>query len=248
MRCSSPTPRASGPCSTTPSPSAYSIDDADLRTGVEIIGLATLAYENGTNVVRGVLLGQITGNNSVEARLELARLNAITDRIDAEMIGRSVGPFDGIPQSYLLTPEQIAQDELLKPFENTGSVDIDQMLGATQADESAGTLGLRADVTEVTRGLADDILSNAESRQSTVIALASLAIGAALVIFVLATYSITSPLRSLTRQARHMATDRLPKAVQSGPRHAARRGRRGPQGAAASRSAPGTRSPTWPPP
>jgi hypothetical protein len=62
---------------------AYSIDDADLRTGVEIIGLATLAYENGTNVVRGVLLGQITGNNSVEARLELARLNAITDRIDA---------------------------------------------------------------------------------------------------------------------------------------------------------------------
>ena len=166
-------------------------------------------------MVRGVLLGQITGDNSVEARLELARLNAITDRIDVEMIGRSVGPFEGIPEEYLLTPEQIAQDELLKTFENTGSVDIEQMLGATQADESAGTLGLRADVTQVTRGLADDILSNAESRQSTVIALASLAIGAALVIFVLATYSITSPLRSLTRQARHMATDRLPKAVQS---------------------------------
>jgi signal transduction histidine kinase len=32
---------------------------------------------------------------------------------------------------------------------------------------------------------------------------------------VLATYSITSPLRSLTRQARHMATERLPKAVQA---------------------------------
>ena len=193
------------------------VDNADFRTGVEIVSLTTQAYETGSQVVRGILLNIITGNTDVMGRIEVARLNATNDWIDQDILNRLAwtvrGPSRGAPPRQP-RPAGTGRPPGRQQFENTGTADILQLTGGLRATEEAGTLALRADVATVLEQEAAWIVDDAQQQKQLVVLLAALAVGAAVFIIVLASRSITNPLRSLTRQARTMATDRLPNAVQ----------------------------------
>ena len=75
-------------------------------------------------------------------------------------------------------------------------------------------VGLRSDISDALTARADELKSDARAQRDLVAALAVVAVAVALVGTILASFSITRPLRSLTGQAEDMASERLPNAVQ----------------------------------
>jgi signal transduction histidine kinase len=192
---------------------ALDIDDASLRTGVELVNLATLNYETNAGIVRSILLPFLTGDTSIEARLQVASEVARSRTEQREVMERSVGQYAGIPEQDVESAANVAQFAAFEDFIATGNTDVDTLASAVSGDAEGG-VNLRQLTADALAADADRLVSDAEASQRNVlivaVALTALALGAT----ILATRSITRPLRSLTKQARDMAGERLPNAVQ----------------------------------
>jgi signal transduction histidine kinase len=193
---------------------ALDIDDNVLRNGAELVSLSTLVYEIGSNTVRDVLLANLTNNYTIDLRLQVAQQRAVRDRLVDEIFTRSVGPYEGIPEEWALDPRIEEQNAIIDLYPRDANADIIRLVATVQSGENTGFQALRTDATAVLQREADRIVDAANDEQSRVILLAGAALLAAVIITILASRSITSPLRSLTRQARDMATATLPSAVQ----------------------------------
>jgi signal transduction histidine kinase len=193
---------------------ALDIDDANLRNGAELVGLSTQVYELGSRTVRGVMWAGLTADQSIGNRLDVARQRAMRDQLVEQIMARSTGPYEGIPEARVLDPRIDEQNAILDQYPEQGIADIPAITQTIQSGETTGFLALRNDVGTALQAEADRIVGDATSEQRTVATLAGAALIAAIIITVIASRSITSPLRSLTRQARDMATATLPSAVQ----------------------------------
>jgi signal transduction histidine kinase len=193
---------------------ALDIDDATLRTGVEIVDLGTREYEVRANTVRYILLPLLTGTSGVPAQLTVADLVAVVEDMDQRLLDRSVAPYTGIPEFAVNDPRTIREDELFAEFVNTGGVDILALAAEISAPADQGFLGMRTQAANQLEARADAIVTGAEEERRDVLALASGVVLIALILTWLASRSITRPLKSLTRQARAMADERLPQAVE----------------------------------
>jgi signal transduction histidine kinase len=183
--------------------------------------MATRAYELRSTIVSQIILPLLIGDTSVTARTTVAGLLAETERLDLELLARSVGPFAGIPEAAVNDPRVVREDELFRIYVEEGTADLGELVAQVSSAEESGITGLRLDASAALTGVAESLRSeaaaaqaDAEDRQQLVLLVAAASVLLALTVGAFASRSITRPLRSLTNQARTMATDSLPAAVQ----------------------------------
>ena len=225
---------------------ALEIDDAVLRTGVEIVDLGTREYEDRANIVRYILLPLLTGTSGVPAQITVAELVAVVEDMDQELLDRSVAPYVGIPEFAVHDARTVREDELFAEFVNTGTVDILALAEEISSPADQGFLGMRTQAADRLRVEADAIVNGADEQRRDVLALASGVVLIALIVTWLASRSITRPLASLTSQA---AGDGRPPPARGGRRRSSTRpsARTSPsRRSSRSRWRPGTRWPTSP--
>ncbi|MGV3760087.1 MAG: ATP-binding protein [Actinomycetota bacterium] len=193
---------------------ALTVDDAELRNGVELIDAATRQSEMRARIVRTGVLATITG--TVESPATLAELAALYDRglgFDADIRTNAVGPYAGIADATFAEVTVQEFNAQVEGFLAGEPLDVGVMLGSISNAPDSGYIGLRnrtgGALTETASGLYDD----AVSRQRLFVAIAAGALILAIVVTWLASRSITRPLRSLKVQAEHMAGTSLPAAV-----------------------------------
>lgn len=193
---------------------AFDVDDPDLRTGVELIALATTNSERTIDAASTILapLSDPTlevGPTQVASSAVVADLRSEQVRI----LERSRGPYVGLPEDFVDSDFNTTQLAIFDAYLETGVSDLQQILDASNgAVDAAGQL--RDPVTVALVDHANGLVDDAQSQRETTIALAAAFVVLALIITLLASRSITNPLQSLTRQARAMATGTLPQAVQ----------------------------------
>jgi signal transduction histidine kinase len=193
---------------------ALEVDDAEMRTGVELINLAIRDLENSAEVSRGIFDPLLTGQPTDSARLVVAEhLSRYLSGRD-KMMDRSVGPYARIPEDFLLTAQNRDQIALFQQFVNSGEVDITQLTAALGSTEAPAVVQMRDAVTEALDTVADEIVSDADQQRQLALVVGVSLVAAALFVTLAASRSITGPLRSLTRQAEVMAETTLPAAVQ----------------------------------
>jgi signal transduction histidine kinase len=193
---------------------AFEVDDADLRTGVELVDLATKNYEVGARLVRSIMLPVLTNDVSMAPRLNVAAQIAHLQELEEQMLARSSGPFAGIPEQGVGTEQTIEQMAAFRSYVDTGTTDILLLADTVGTSGEEGSLGIRTLAAEALQREADRALDDATRQRQLVVLLAAAMVGLAFLVTIIASRSITRPLRSLTEQARTMATVRLPEAVQ----------------------------------
>ncbi len=211
----------------TTSTLATTLDEADLRNGVEINDAGARQTEASAQIVRWILLGQLTGQqDDPEFRRQVTRLGRAqqqprktpcTTAWSAIYEPAREGPLDTGQDS-----EFIAE---ANRFIETGEADVDVMLAVVNStDESGAEIDSAPDIAaRILDDEADSRLDAAVRRQWIFVGLAAGIVGLALLVTWLASRSITRPLRSLRTQADEMATSGCPTLSSRSSRH--RRGR-----------------------
>jgi signal transduction histidine kinase len=150
----------------------------------------------------------------VPAQIVVGEQVAVLDEMDRALLDRSVPPYSGIPEFAVEDPRTVREGELFREFVDTGAVDILALAEEISSPADQGYLGLRTQAADQLRIEANRIVDDAEQQRQKVVLFATAAVLLAVLVTWFASRSITRPLRSLTRQARAMADERLPGAVQ----------------------------------
>ncbi|HEX4868613.1 MAG TPA: ATP-binding protein [Acidimicrobiales bacterium] len=191
-----------------------SLDDADLRNGVELIDAATRQSEMRARIVRSSILAAVTG--TVDSPATIADIAALYDRgrgYDADIRQNAVGPFAGVADATFAEPSVQEFNAQVEGFLAGQPLDIKAMLGAVSSDPDSGYLGLRARTGATLTAAAADIHDSALERQNIFVVVAAAGLILAILTTWMASRSITRPLHSLKVQAEHMAGSSLPSAV-----------------------------------
>jgi hypothetical protein len=122
---------------------ALDIDDANLRNGSELVGLSMQVYELGSRAVRDVLMAGLTANQEMPLRLSVARLRAARDQLVEQIMARSHGPYEGLPEARVLDPRIDEQNAILDQYPEQGISDIPALTLTIQSSETSGFLALR---------------------------------------------------------------------------------------------------------
>jgi signal transduction histidine kinase len=192
-----------------------SIGDARLRRGAELVNIASRNIQQYSDLSRHILIDAFT-EGGVNERSEIRAAAVRKSQWDAytgQLLAANP-PYDAVvtehfPRDFVAAFSDLADRSL------RGET-LDPMLEIAPAMQITDWGGLKAfrDAlsAEVTR-TADEIAGDARERQRNLIAVAVLKLVAALLLTYLVSRSITRPLRSLTAQAKAMASTRLPAAV-----------------------------------
>jgi signal transduction histidine kinase len=194
---------------------AFDVDDPDLRTGVELVTLATTNSERTIDAASAIL-APLQDPTLEVGPTQVASSAVVADlRSEQElMLDRSRGPYVGMPEEFVESEFNTNQLAVFDAYLATGVSDLTQILDASNgAVDAAGQL--RDPVAAALVDHADGLVDDANQQKQTTILLAATLVILALGITLYASRSITNPLRSLTRQAADMASSRLPQAVQS---------------------------------
>lgn len=196
---------------------ATNLDDATLRNGVSLVGAAARQGEAAAQIVRWVLLSQVTDNASdPDAQREVLTWIERSEAAEAEMRLNMSGPLEVVRQGSIVTGAGSAFLEQANRFVAGAPAEVSTMLEAvdsTNADGSAAdtAANLAARVLDVE---ARQSLDDAQWRERAFQGLAAAMVLAAAAVTYYAARSITRPLRSLREQADEMARVRLPASVQ----------------------------------
>jgi len=193
------------------------VRDPRLRQGTELADIASRQVELDADVNRQtVALATLTprGIDTSDEITTVATQLALFDRNNERLLA-ATGPYaaivrDEYPREYAAQMHKDVLGAL-----DTGSIGnvqafIDK-LAATPED--ARYPGLRDALSEEVLDRAHDLNAGATTHQRLFVSLAVLAFAGAAAMTWLVSRSITRPLESLTRQAKHMADHRLPEAV-----------------------------------
>ena len=217
---------------------SVAMDDPELRQGARLMEAVSRQLETVPQLTNALALpasvpsgpGDEPGVNQPEEIAKVARLeNAF--RRQAETLRSPAGAYAELAAEHF--PEQFDQtlaDQTALAL-STGKVDLPTLLaGLDMPDLDDTYLGYRDAVATALAGRADELNAAATSRQQRFAALMVVTLGAAAVLTVIVSLSITRPLRSLTAAGQG---DGRPAAARRGvrdPRHPAGRGRRGADG------------------
>jgi signal transduction histidine kinase len=197
---------------------AYAIEDPDLRRGVQLIDLATRQVDRISKAVRVTSVAAAINEGRLTEQEPYSRAVALAgeaERFHERILRLSTGRYEALGDELSVESDETNLIAMARDFTETQDVDILALLSAVSIEEDESYYGFVNDVSEMTRTRADELTSQAESDQRSMVGLAALALLAAGIVTWLVALSISRPLRSLTRQARDMAQRRLPQAVRS---------------------------------
>jgi len=195
------------------------IDDAAMRHGDALVRDAFHATDAAARLVEYLIYasweGQATGTL---AKAETAQVGAMrrdlvsyNDAIDAS----GTGPYDDLVDELLNDPEM---DRLMEYTDRAvaegGEVDFEGLLINTPLGTDDSYLAFRDEVVELVDARTRSLHDEAEAARRLYLMAAVAVVGAAVIVAWWVSRSITRPLRALSVQARDIATDRLPTAVQ----------------------------------
>jgi signal transduction histidine kinase len=197
------------------------IANRDLRRGAELADLSARQSDTTARILRELLRANFEGeSNGIDTSPEIASLAAVLGELqrNAEAIdAKAEGPYRDLADQLFATEHISAYPELIEEALRGDDPDMLTTLNTSTGSES-GEFGYTVFGREVAEQLRDDtnqVRSDADARFLRYGLLASAAVLLALATTWLVSQSLTRPLRSLTRQAKTMASDRLPNAVRS---------------------------------
>jgi signal transduction histidine kinase len=190
------------------------VDDAALRETTSLVSLTSRQVETTSALARNAILSIVIGGG-LDDPAEIASISTIRsafDKANEELLDAGP-PFDELVAATY--PAELA-DGLTAQIDAAVAqepVDLDALLAPLNVPPDGGYMGLRAGLVEALNARADELNEQAAARERLYVSMAAAALAAAVVLTWLVSRSITKPLRSLTRQAKSMADNRLPDAV-----------------------------------
>ena len=197
---------------------ALSIDNPELRRGAELVDLSSRQTDLIAQLTRDLLLAAIGGDGKLNQPEEVSavagRLGQLKSNEDLIQT-KATGDYELLSGSLFHSEEVEEFPEVVETALETGEIDVDGVIrySAGEDPDTFGYTVFRGAVTDELASKADQLESDAVSRQRAYLLLAALALGVAVLVTWLVSRSITRPLRSLTGQATAMADHRLPEAV-----------------------------------
>jgi signal transduction histidine kinase len=195
---------------------AYEIDDDHLRRGVQLIDMAAREVDRISQIVRFGTIEAVRAGGPITDPADFGlgvRMITEAQRRHREILDEADAPYAHLRQPLDEESDATGIFDVADRFVDTGVVDIAGLLQAVSIGEDESYYGFIHDVSDIVRDRADHLNDAAQADQRTILVLAALLLLAALAAALVVARSITRPLESLTRQAREMASQRLPDAV-----------------------------------
>jgi signal transduction histidine kinase len=195
-------------------------DDRELRQGANLTETVTRQIETIPLLANALVLpatvptgpGDKPGLSSPAEIAKVSRLKAAFDR-QGEILRTARGPYAEVARKFYPQKFTDVMDTQSTKGITTGQVDVAVFLSGMDVPLDQAYLGYRDHVAAALQHRAVQLNGSAVSRQERLELLVVLTFGAALVLMIIVSLSITRPLRSLTRQAKEMASRLLPDAV-----------------------------------
>ncbi len=193
---------------------SLAIDDPELRQGTEIADAGARQIEDLSLLLNGII-GDAVSEGGTKTPEQITEASVFHERFkaNAAVMLSGTGRYAEIAAESFptdLTDRVNRQADLATSGEG---IDVNALLGDVNVPADEGYNGYQLAVANEIRARSDALNAAAAARQKWFIALALLVLGAAIVLTWLVSRSITRPLRSLTRQAKSMAEERLPRVV-----------------------------------
>jgi signal transduction histidine kinase len=196
---------------------ALQVQDTELRKGTELFDIASRQYEVSANLTREVVVDANISPDGLDTRGEISASSQLLARFDRNTrdLLRASAPYDEVIDQHHPTPfAETLHDRMSEVIESGRIVgDVNQWLLETTPRAGEGYPPLQNALLDRVVQRADQLDSDATSRQRLFLSLAGGALILATGLTLLISRSITRPLHSLTGQAIEMASGRLPEAV-----------------------------------
>jgi signal transduction histidine kinase len=198
---------------------ARSIDDADLRRGAELYDLSARQTDAVARLTRDLLTAAAGGEaNGLDRRGELASVGRWLGQLrtyDTRIRLTAQGEYRPLAERLYSADHIRRFPRLVEAAVQTGDVDIVAVMESSTGEDPTrvGYTAFRSEVSDLLQRQADDLRRAADVRRVSYLGLTLLVLSTALVAAWLGSRSISRPLRSLTRQAKDIADQRLPDAM-----------------------------------
>jgi anti-sigma regulatory factor (Ser/Thr protein kinase)/methyl-accepting chemotaxis protein len=201
---------------------ATSVDNAQLRTGIELLDITLRQQEAESLAIRDAFLasfaGGLTANGQVGAfATDVAKYRDWTARLAVLATGLYAEPVN----AYVDGRATATLDKLMTSYLQGTPIELGALLAASGAGTAPGPSAVTPGATlqkrlaSLVAGEANHLRRSAQERLALFISLAIIAAALAIAVVTLASRSITRPLRRLAERADTMAKSVLPAAVQS---------------------------------
>jgi len=193
---------------------AAGIADGDLRRGVELVNASSRQIEVFVALARIQLVnGTVGAGVDTAAEVdEIVDLMVLWDAHDRELLA-APSPYDAVVADHY--PREFTEgfSALVDRSLQGETIDFYDLMAPLEAPDSGGLTTFRLALADEMNAVGDALLADAQSSERTFLFLAVTTVVAAFALTWLVSRSITSPLRSLTRQAREMSEHTLPAGV-----------------------------------
>ena len=192
-----------------------SIGDARLRRGAELVNIASRNIQQYSDLSRHILIDSFS-EGDVNERSEVRGASvrkSLWDAYNEELLAAKP-PYDTVVAEHF--PHEFVAGFTDLSARSLRGDDIDPMtevVSTMQVTDWGGLKAFREAMSEEVTRTADGIADDARQRERSLVTVAVLTLVAAFVLTFLVSRSITRPLRSLTAQAKDMASTRLPSSV-----------------------------------
>lgn len=194
---------------------AVEIEHPDLRQGAELAARAGRQFDNVTQVSRDLLIKATEGALLQPQYVETAGVNLRAfEEGHEQLMQLATGEYGELGARLDEDMEAIDLSGKVRGYIEEGAVDIVELAGAVGYIPEESYMGFRDGVADLVQEQASARESAATRRFQLYAAGALITVIAAAAVIAVVSRSITQPLQALTSQARRMAHDRLPGAVQ----------------------------------
>jgi signal transduction histidine kinase len=201
---------------------SIAMDDPELRQGARLIEVVTHQLEDTSQLANALAFpatvstgpGDAPGFDRASELAEVARLHTSYMR-QAEALRSAGGAYARVAEEFYPVEFTDVLDEASAQALTTGQIDVAALIGGldTPEGEENAYVGYRNALAGALQDRADELNASATTREQRFGLLVIVTLGAAVLLTVIVSLSITRPLRSLTTQAKDMAEHRLPHAV-----------------------------------
>jgi signal transduction histidine kinase len=201
---------------------SIAMDDPELRQGARLIEVVTHQLEDTSQLANALAFpatvstgpGDAPGFDRASELAEVARLHTSYMR-QAEALRSAGGAYARVAEEFYPAEFTDVLDEASAQALTTGQIDVAALIGGldTPEGEENAYVGYRNALAGALQDRADELNASATTREQRFGLLVIVTLGAAVLLTVIVSLSITRPLRKLTIQAKDMAEHRLPYAV-----------------------------------
>jgi signal transduction histidine kinase len=192
------------------------IEDGDLRRGVVLTDLASREVDRIAEAVRESLLLEVQGDGKADDPQEMRRASLMQDETERghdAIMDVASGPYEELGEKLDSETQATGVRQIFRDLVATGEVNVPALLEAVSIQDDESYYGFIHDVSGLIRERADVLNAEAAASQRLVLLIAAFLLLASALAVPLVSRSISRPLLLLAREARDLATRRLPAAV-----------------------------------